>query len=151
MSLDDTSTAAVVQAVSARIRRQEALVDPAKSFQFVILEAVIRNPPCTPVEMLAQISHLRDINQRYPNVAISVIPDSTSLDIPPMHGFALYDGELLLFDSFNTGLSSRGRTDLAQYRYVFDYYAEQSTADINPLLERYQSLYLERLGQSSGR
>jgi len=95
--------------------------------------------------MLAQISHLRDINERYPNVSISIILDSTALEIPPVHGFVLYDGELLLFDSFNTGLSSRGRTDLAQYRYVFDYYAERATADINQLLEQYQDYYIKRL------
>lgn len=145
MSTDDISASAIVEAVSARIRRQESLVDPAKSFRFVFLEAVLRNPPCTPVEMLAQISHLRDINERYPNVSISIILDSTALEIPPVHGFVLYDGELLLFDSFNTGLSSRGRTDLAQYRYVFDYYAERATADINQLLEQYQDYYIKRL------
>jgi transcriptional regulator with XRE-family HTH domain len=151
MSTEEWPATAIVEAVSARIRRQEVLVDPAKSFRFIFLETILKNYPCPPAEMLAQINHLRGINERHPNVTIGIIPDSTTLDIPPVHGFVLYDDELLVIDSFNTGLSSRGRTDLAQYRYVFDYFAEQAIADIDPLLDRYQELYLEQLRKPTRR
>ncbi|WP_433789214.1 helix-turn-helix domain-containing protein [Actinoplanes sp. CA-252034] len=140
---------AIAAAVSARIRRQEALADSGKVFHFVFLESVLSNRPCSRLEMLTQISHLTDANRRHANIDIRVIPQGTVLVIPPMHGFALYGDDILAIDSFNTGLTSRGRADLKQYRYLFDHYAGLATSEVEPILSRYRSLYLEQLRQAT--
>lgn len=143
---DELTETAVLAAVSARIRRQVVLADRSKSFRFVLSEAVLKNRICPPVEMLAQIGHLREIALRHANVVIRAIPDGTPVDIPPLHGFVLHDDKLIVIDAYNTGLISRGRRDVESYRRVYDEFEAHAT-DIAPLLEKYETLYLEQLRQ----
>ena len=141
----------ILAAVSARVRRQEALADPDRSFRFVFLEAVLRNPLCPPAEMIAQVNRIREVSARYTNVTIGVVPDGTALAIPPLHGFTLFDEALILIDAYNTGLTTRGRTDIKQYRQVFEEFQAHATTDVEPILARYEKLYLDQLNELSGR
>ena len=43
----------------------------------------------------------------------------------------------------NTAVASRGREVLRIYRTVFDSFAEQSTVDIGPILDRYTQVYAD--------
>jgi hypothetical protein len=137
--------AAVLPAVSARIQRQEALGNAQKSFRFVLLEATLRNNPCPPVEMLAQLNLLNDISQGHSNVEIRIIPDGESLRFPPMHGFVIYDDSFLVIDSYNTGLISHGRSDVAQYRFLFEYFSAKATSNVAPIFDRYRKIHLDQL------
>jgi hypothetical protein len=58
----ESSSSAVAEAVSARVRRQEILSDPAKSIRFVLMEAVLSNRFCAPADMLGQIKRLREVH-----------------------------------------------------------------------------------------
>jgi hypothetical protein len=144
LDTDELTESAVLAAVSARIRRQEVLADSAKSFRFVLTEAVLKNRICSPAEMLAQIGHLRQVSARRANVVIGAIPDGTPVDIPPLHGFVLHDDKLIVIDAYNTGLISRGRSDVESYRRVFDEFEAHAT-DIEPLLDKYEALYVEQV------
>ncbi|MEV6301361.1 helix-turn-helix transcriptional regulator [Actinoplanes sp. NPDC051861] len=141
---DDSAETAILSAVTARIRRQEILADPAKSFRFVITEAVLRNQICSPAEMLAQMGKLRNLALR-PNVELSVIPEDRPLVMPPLHGFMLLDDSLVVIDVYNTGLTTRGRNDVDRYRQVFELFRDAASDDVGPLLDRYQTLYKDRL------
>jgi len=141
----EPSKALVAQAVAERVRRQQLLTDPARSFRFVMTESVFRNRICSPVDMLGQIDHLRDVAESYDNVMIGIVPDTAPLAIPPMHGFALLDDKMVVIDTFNTGLISRGRTDAQRYRQVFDTFEEQARTDIGDILTRYRRLYIDLL------
>jgi transcriptional regulator with XRE-family HTH domain len=141
---DDLTESAVVAAVSARVRRQEALADRSKSFQFLLGEAALKRRACSPVEMLAQISHLRDTAARNANVKIAVILDGAPVPLPLQHGFTLIDDKLVVVDLYNTGLSSRSRRDVESYRRVLDI-LEESATDIGPVLDGYQDLYIDML------
>ncbi|MFF5084710.1 helix-turn-helix domain-containing protein [Actinoplanes sp. NPDC000266] len=131
-------------AVAARIGRQEALADGTKSFHFVFLESVLRNRICSPVDMLAQISSLRELND-LPNVRIAIVPDDAEIEVPALHGFVVYDEDLVVIDLFNTGLTTRGRRDVAEYREVFEAFARHATADVPATLARYHDYYLAQI------
>lgn len=141
----DRAEAAVLAAVSARIRRQEVLASTSRSFCFVITEPVLRNQICAPVEMLSQIGHLRKTVARYENVVVGVIPDGTVMEIPPLHGFVLLDDELIVIDAFTTGLTSENRADLRAYRRIFDEFLEHADTDIEPFLVKYEQFYLDQI------
>lgn len=141
---DDLSESAVLAAVSARVRRQEVLADRSKSFQFLLGEAALKRRIYSPVEMLAQIDHLRETAARNPNVKIAVILDGAPAGLPLQHGFTVIDDKLVVVDLYNTGLTSRSRRDVESYRRVLDI-LEESATDIEPVLDRYQNLYIDML------
>jgi hypothetical protein len=141
---DDRSESTLLAAVSARLRRQEALADSSKSFEFVVGEAALKRRVYPPVELLAQISHLRDVIARHPNVSIRIVPDDAPASIPLLHGFTLYDEDLVVVDLYNTGLISRSHNDIESYRYVFGLLDERATA-AEPFLDRYESIYIAML------
>jgi transcriptional regulator with XRE-family HTH domain len=141
----EPSKALVAKAVAERARRQQLLADSARSFRFVMLETVLRNRICSPVEMLGQIDHLRDVAEGYDNVVVSIVPDMASLAIPPMHGFALLDDKLVVIDAFNTALISRGRSDAQRYRQVFDAFEELAQTDIAGILDKHRKHYIDLL------
>jgi transcriptional regulator with XRE-family HTH domain len=143
---EELTQAAVLAAVTSRVHRQEVLANRAKSFSFVITEAVLKNPICPPAQMLAQIQHLRDVATGYPNVAVVAIPDGTAVAVPPLHGFTLFDDHMVEIDIYNTGLISRGRKDVETYRQIFGLFLD-AAEDIEPMLEQHEALYLDRLRQ----
>ncbi|WP_275416187.1 helix-turn-helix domain-containing protein [Actinoplanes xinjiangensis] len=139
---------ALLEAVSARIKRQEGLADTAKSFRFLVGESALKPRTISPVEMLAQIQHLREVEARHDNVSIGVIRDGAPT-VPQMHGFTLLDDKLVVVELFNTGLTSRGRRDLEAYRQVFDRLDEHAV-DIAPILDEYHARYVDLLRGPSG-
>ncbi|BCJ49131.1 transcriptional regulator [Actinoplanes sp. NBRC 14428] len=136
--------AAVLAAVSARVQRQQVIADRSKTFSFVIMESVLKNAPCPPVEMLAQIHHLREIATGHENVSLTVIPDGRPMTIPALHGFTLFDRDVILIDVYNTGLLSRGREDIEIYHRIFGMNLD-CAEPIAPYLDRYQALYIDAL------
>ncbi|MFG1993506.1 helix-turn-helix domain-containing protein [Actinoplanes sp. NPDC048988] len=130
--------------VAARLRRQEVLADRSKSFRFIVWEPVFKPGGYPPVEMLAQISHLRGVVEQRANVKVSVIPQEAPVEIPPQHGFNLLDESLVIVDLYNTGLISRSRKDVETYGRVFEALEEHAIA-VEPFLDRYQDLYIDML------
>jgi transcriptional regulator with XRE-family HTH domain len=141
----ESSSSAIAEAVSARVRRQEILSDTSKTIRFVLMEAVLSNRFCAPADMLAQIKRLREVHSQYDNVSIRIVPAEARMVIPPMHGYELLDDRLVIVDLFNTGLTSQGRADTRLYRQVFDRFEAESVADIGPILDKYQRSYANLL------
>ncbi|WP_436529083.1 Scr1 family TA system antitoxin-like transcriptional regulator [Actinoplanes sp. HUAS TT8] len=134
----------LARAVTARTERQEALADLGKKFHFVIAEAALRNRLCPPVSMLEQLGHLRELAGR-PNVTFGIIADETPTAIPPQHGFTLFDDDMVVIETYNTGLLSRGGNVILQYRQVFESFAGAAAPEIGPILDKYETYYVERL------
>jgi transcriptional regulator with XRE-family HTH domain len=139
------AASAVLEAVSARVRRQEVLSDATKTFQFVLYEAVLQNQVCSPDDMLGQVRRLRDLRGLYDNVSIRIVPAEARPAIPAMHGFELFDDKLVMVDLLNTTLSSEGRADTRLYRDMFDVFEAESVLDIDPILDKYHRYYAEQL------
>ena len=135
------AASAVLEAVSARVQRQEVLSDATKTFRFVLYEAVLRNQVCSPDDMLGQVRRLRDLRGLYDNVSVRIVPADATPAIPAMHGFELFDDSLVMVDLLNTTLSSQGRADTRLYRDMFDVFEAESVLDIDPILDRYHRHY----------
>lgn len=140
----DLSESMLLATVSARVRRQEVLADRSKTFCFLIGEAALKRRTYPAVEMLAQIHHIRETAAQNANISITVIPDGAPAEIPLLHSFMLLDDKLVVIDLYNGGLISRSRGDVDNYRRVFDV-LEESATEIDPILDRYQDLYIEML------
>jgi transcriptional regulator with XRE-family HTH domain len=138
----------VPEAVSARVQRQESLVNPAKRFAFVMTEAVLRNRLVPPEHMLAQIDRIRQV-ARLPNVSLRIIPSDGPMALPPYHGFEVLDDKCVFLDAFNTSMLTRGREDVQLYRHVFDLLEESATSVIAPLLDHYRRRYLDEIRESA--
>ncbi|GAA1616404.1 helix-turn-helix domain-containing protein [Actinoplanes couchii] len=141
---EERSEPALLAAVSARLRRQEHLANPDTAFEFIMGEAALKIRTHPPVEVLAQINHLRDILARHPNVRITIVPDGAPTPIPLQHGFTVIDDALVLVDLYNTGLTSHSRNDVMTYHRVFELLQEQAVG-VEPFLDRYQSMYIGML------
>nr|WP_296074751.1 helix-turn-helix transcriptional regulator [uncultured Actinoplanes sp.] len=132
----------VSEAISVRVRRQEALSDPNRQFHFVMTETVLRNRVCKPQYMPAQLQRLRDL-AALPNVSVRLIRSDADLTIPPYHGFELLDDRIVIVDVFNTLVTTRGRSDVALYAEVFERLEDNATEDIDPILDHYLDEYLD--------
>ncbi|GIF69060.1 transcriptional regulator [Asanoa ishikariensis] len=138
-----TSQRAVLQAVSARIQRQEILADPTRTFHFLMLENVLTDNVCAPEYMPAQLERLREVAKQ-DNVTVSVIPQGRRIIPPPMHGFELGDRSVAV-DLLNTSLTSHGPADVAVYRQIFDGYAAQAVTDVDRILDHHLQRHLRAL------
>jgi len=141
---DAAFDASVGAAVSARVQRQELLADRNREFRIVMTEAVLSNRICPPEDMLGQIRRLREV-ARQDNVSLAIVPAQGALTIPPLHGFVLLDDTAVTVDLFSTGVTTRGKADARLFRAVFDACEEHATTDIDPILDRYTTHYLELL------
>lgn len=139
-----SGTPALAQAVAARMRRQENLADRGKSFHFVMAETALANQICPAEGMMAQIQRLREVAAQT-NVSIALIPSHTCWRIPPTHGFTLIDEATVTVDLYSNGLTTDDPANGRFYRQVFDSLAEQSTTEIDPILDRHLDRYLDRL------
>jgi transcriptional regulator with XRE-family HTH domain len=140
---DDTAlSSAVLEAVSARVKRQEVLGDRNRTFYFLMVETVLTNRVCPPEHMPAQIQRLREAT-RLENVRLGIIPADARWSIPPFHGFVLLDEDAVSVDLFNTGIFSRGKADARLYRKVFERCAAIATTDVDEILDRHLARYLD--------
>jgi len=144
---DNATESDLLATVSARVKRQEVLADSSKSFQIVMGEAALKRRRYPAVEMLAQISQIREIAARHTHVSITIVPDGAPADLPLLHGFTVFDDELVVIDLYNAGLISRSRRDVESYRRVFATLEEHAT-DIAPFLDTYEATYIEMLQQN---
>ncbi|MFE1882656.1 helix-turn-helix domain-containing protein [Streptomyces diastatochromogenes] len=112
-------------AVEARMRRQEALYDPAKSFHFVLCEAALYHRPC-PVEVMAeQLDRLYNlVGQR--RIELGIIPFGAQLRRTVPHAFWIYDRRLVIVETISEELWLTGDEDLALYERAWDWLAESA-------------------------
>lgn len=112
-------TVDVDAAVQARLRRQEVLYDPSKTFQFVITEASLRLLPCSPDVMLGQLAWLeRFLNLGLSNITLGIIPMGVELAIVPTTDFLLLDAQAIV--ETHAGEVKAGELDSAKYAEIFD-------------------------------
>lgn len=135
----------VAEAVSARVRRQEVLMEPDRRFHFTMGESALSSRVAEPISMLAQVERLRQIADQE-NTSLRIIPADAVLPFPLIHGFELLDDSCVVVDAFNTSMMSRGHDDIASYRQVFDTLDEIATAKVGPLLEKYRRQYRNLVG-----
>ncbi len=85
-------------ALAMRARRQQALYDTAKRFEFLLTEPVLRWRPCPSDMMRGQLDRLQTVIGM-PNVRFGVIPLDAQIEILPQNGFVMYD-DLAVAETF---------------------------------------------------
>jgi transcriptional regulator with XRE-family HTH domain len=80
-------------AVAARLARQEALHDPARSFEFVMTEAALRYRPGPRQVLTAQLDHLAAV-ATLGTISFGVIPADAEMHAITRCGFILYEDRI---------------------------------------------------------
>jgi len=78
-------------AVAARMRRQDVLYEPGRTFEFIILEAALRIGACPAGAMIGQLDRLNVLAQ-LSNITLGIIPLGVTLPTMPQNPFILLDG-----------------------------------------------------------
>ena len=102
--------------VEARLRRQEALYDQSRAFEFVTTEAALRMPPCPPQVMLGQMDRLMSLD--LDNVTLGIIPIGIQMPVVPQNGFMLLDDVAIA--EGHGGEDTLGEQESAVYARVFE-------------------------------
>jgi transcriptional regulator with XRE-family HTH domain len=134
------SRAETAATVTLRVQRQELLYTD-KTFEFTIMESVLRNRFAPPGYMLAQIDRIEGV-ATLPNVTIRVVSDLAELVYPPVTGFTILDDDVVVTESMDAQVS-RDRKSVDFYRRFFDAYVACSETEIAPILQRYRARYAD--------
>ncbi|MFC4056682.1 helix-turn-helix domain-containing protein [Planomonospora corallina] len=104
--------------VQARMDRQQILYQPGRRFHFVLSESALRNLLCPPEVLMGQLDRLATVGT-LPSVALGVIPATARLPKAPVHGFVVYDEELVTVETFSAELSLIQPEEIALYGRIF--------------------------------
>ncbi|WP_134667825.1 helix-turn-helix transcriptional regulator [Amycolatopsis sp. CFH S0078] len=103
-------------AVAARMQRQHILYDETKTIELLLAESTLRNAVAPAATMAGQVDRLIAATQ-IPNLRLGVIPLDRQLPYVPMHGFWLFDDELLTAEMLHTEVTTRDPEDVRLYRH----------------------------------
>jgi transcriptional regulator with XRE-family HTH domain len=129
----------VDEAVAVRMRRQDVLYRPGKTFHFVIAENVIRSQAAAPAAvMAAQLDRLVAATALGPNIRLGVIPFETQWPVFLDHGFWLIDDDFIIVETLAAELRLTRPEEVQIYARVFDQLANIATygADARAVIMR---------------
>ncbi|MFF8430066.1 helix-turn-helix domain-containing protein [Streptomyces sp. NPDC016566] len=112
-------------AVEKRMRRQEALYDPEKTFRFLVCEAALYHRPC-PAEVMAEQLDRMYILVGQRRIELGIIPFGAQLRRTAPHAFWIYDRRLVIVETISEELWLTGDEDLALYERAWDWLAESA-------------------------
>ena len=117
-------------AADARIRRQDALYDRDKTFEFAISEPALRMLPCPPQVMLGQLDRLdRLLSMGLDNVTIGIIPQGVELPRLPWSSFLMLDDEVTV-ETYGGKVEAHDEDQAARHEGIFgELMAEAVTGD----------------------
>ncbi|MEU1893493.1 helix-turn-helix domain-containing protein [Streptomyces pristinaespiralis] len=90
-------------AVRARLRRQELMYQPGRTFHIVMWEAALHARVCPPNVLAAQLDRLAGVIG-LDTVRLGIVPFGARLGIPPANGFWLYDERLAIVEDWHAEL-----------------------------------------------
>ncbi|MCX5357529.1 helix-turn-helix transcriptional regulator [Streptomyces sp. NBC_00124] len=109
----------VEDAVRARVRRQELLYQPGRTFRIVMWEAALHAGMAPPEVLAAQLDRLGSVIG-LDTVRLGIVPFGAQLAVPPANGFWLYDERLVIVEDWHAELWLDDADSLALYRRVWD-------------------------------
>jgi transcriptional regulator with XRE-family HTH domain len=117
----------VEKAVTARMRRQEALYDAGKTFEFIVCESALRYLLCPPQVMAGQLDRLLTVSG-LGNVTLGIIPPGVELDVAPMVGYLTVD-DVTVVETFTSEDKFTGAESATYDRISAALMAEAVTGD----------------------
>ena len=111
----------VDEAVGIRMRRQELLYRPGKSFHLVVSEAVLWSEAAAPREvMTAQLDRMVAATTLGPSVKFGVIPFTAQWPVFLDHGFWIIDDEYVIVETIAAELRLTRPDEVQTYLKVFE-------------------------------
>ncbi|MFD6073411.1 MULTISPECIES: helix-turn-helix domain-containing protein [Amycolatopsis] len=104
--------------VAIRIERQAQLHDPGKALPLVIGEAALWIRIGDLDTQLGQLDRLRSL-AGLRTVDLRILPFSKAMPIAPLHGFRIYDAELVVVELFAGEHLIRDPEEIALYEHMF--------------------------------
>ncbi|MFJ1913923.1 helix-turn-helix domain-containing protein [Streptomyces sp. NPDC088147] len=125
------------EAVRARVRRQEMLYEPGRTFHIVMWEAALRALVCPPAVLAAQLDRLAGV-LGLDTVSLGIVPFGASLGIPPANGFWLYDDRLVITEDWHAELWLDDADSVGVYRKVWQTLSDSAVygADAHRVIAR---------------
>ncbi len=111
------------EAVRARMRRQEVLYEPGKSFRVLVWEAALHVLVCPPDVMAGQLDRLVGMIGR-DTIELGIIPLDAALPLTTKHGFWIYDEQRVSVETISVELRLDSAEEVALYGRVWDKLAE---------------------------
>jgi transcriptional regulator with XRE-family HTH domain len=94
--------------VAERVRRQQLLYEPSRSFEFITTEAALRILVCPTDVMVGQLDRLIALTEGMPNVNFGIVPFGVPLPFTPQNGFMLLDDDMAIIESIGGETVLRG-------------------------------------------
>lgn len=113
------------EAVRARMRRQELLYQPGRTFHIVLWQAALHAGVAPPDVVAAQLDRLASVIG-LDTVQLGIIPYGAQVGVPPSGGFWLYDDRLAIVEEWHAELWLDDADSLSLYRRVWDTLAESA-------------------------
>ncbi|MFE0131770.1 helix-turn-helix domain-containing protein [Streptomyces sp. NPDC059037] len=128
--------------IAKKLERQSVLLDPEKSFTFLLTEQAVRWPILPPLAMAMQLDRLASVS-RIPNVRLGVLPLSGHIPERPLNTFTVYDRRLATVETGTGALILRDHRDVTAYREDFDRYEQYATFgdDCRELLAEWSMIF----------
>ncbi|MFJ7069885.1 helix-turn-helix domain-containing protein [Streptomyces sp. NPDC101115] len=115
----------VEAAVRARVRRQEALYDPEKRFEFLIYEPALHARTSPVLVHAAQLDRLMGVIG-LDTVKLGVVPLGARLRRAPSHGFWIYDRRLVIVETINTEMWLEDESSVELYERAWEWLTESA-------------------------
>jgi transcriptional regulator with XRE-family HTH domain len=109
----------VEEAVRARLRRQEALYTPGRTFHIVMWEAALHAAVCPPAVLAAQLDRLSGVFG-LDTLQLGIVPFGAPVRIPPANGFWIYDERLVIAEDWHAELWLNDADNVALYLKVWE-------------------------------
>lgn len=109
----------IEDAVRARVRRQELLYQPGRTFHLLMWEAALHAGVAPPDVLAAQLDRLASVIG-LDTVQLGIIPFGAQFAIPPANGFWLYDDRLVIVEEWHAELWLNDTDTVSLYQRVWD-------------------------------
>ncbi|WP_406191831.1 helix-turn-helix transcriptional regulator [Streptomyces sp. NBC_01017] len=124
----DVPAADIEDAVRARMRRQQALYEPERSFRVLLWEGALYALNAPRPVMAAQLDRLRSM-VGMDTVQLGIIPFAAELRRSPSHGFWIYDRRLVIVETLSTEMWLDDDESIALYERAWDWLADSAVYD----------------------
>ncbi|MEU8749731.1 helix-turn-helix transcriptional regulator [Streptomyces chartreusis] len=124
----DVPVTDIEDAVRARMRRQQALYEPERSFRVLLWEGALYALNAPRPVMAAQLDRLRSM-VGMDTVQLGIIPFAAELRRSPSHGFWIYDRRLVIVETLSTEMWLDDEESITLYERAWDWLADSAVYD----------------------
>ncbi|MEU6303360.1 helix-turn-helix domain-containing protein [Streptomyces chartreusis] len=124
----DVPVTDIEDAVRARMRRQQALYEPERSFRVLLWEGALYALNAPRPVMATQLDRLRSM-VGMDTVQLGIIPFAAELRRSPSHGFWIYDRRLVIVETLSTEMWLDDEESITLYERAWDWLADSAVYD----------------------